>query len=242
MASVVACLFLLCTLFIDRLGSVTDTIKRDKFLRDGETLVSNGGNYALGFFNPENSKQRYVGIWYEKVPEQTGVWVANRDDPINGYSSGVAKVDGRGNLCIFDGEASNPVWSTNVSVAISDRISSLFYKILDTGNLVLCDGENTGDFLWQSFDYPTDAYLPGMKIGLNLCRILKDEIIKYILEAEAKDNLYLFTGHRQNHQEGKMPNNHSLSTLAEIREKNEKVCALKTLVWRFTQSFYLSLI
>ncbi|KAK9098340.1 hypothetical protein Syun_025385 [Stephania yunnanensis] len=109
MASVVACLFLLCTLFIDRLRSVTDTIKRDKFLRDGETLVSNGGNYVLGIFSPGNSKQRYFGIWYEKVPEQTGVWVANRDDPINGYSSGVAKVDERGNLGIFNGEASNPV-------------------------------------------------------------------------------------------------------------------------------------
>ncbi|KAK9130466.1 hypothetical protein Sjap_010953 [Stephania japonica] len=169
MASVVV-LFLLCTLFIDQLWSATDTITRDKFLRNGETLVSNGGNYALGFFSPGNgnSKLRYVGIWYNKVPEQTVVWVANRDNPINGSSPGVAKVYGRGNLGIFDEEASNPVWSTNVSFSISNRTSSLFYKLLETGNLVLCDGEKTGDFLWQSFDYPTDTYLPGMKIGLNL--------------------------------------------------------------------------
>ncbi|KAK9100349.1 hypothetical protein Scep_023779 [Stephania cephalantha] len=156
MASVVACLFLLCTLFIDRLGSATDTIKRDKFLKDGETLVSNGGNYALGFFSPGNSKQRYVGIWYEKVPEQTVVWVANRDDPINGYSSGVAKVDGRGNLGIFNGEASNPVWSTNVSVPISDRISSLHISSwnedwfeFETGNKLVFEGMETGDFSFE---------------------------------------------------------------------------------------------
>ncbi|KAK9150885.1 hypothetical protein Syun_009194 [Stephania yunnanensis] len=51
----------------------------------------------------------------------------------------------------------------------------------------------------------------------------KDQIRKHIPEAEAKDRLYLFTGHRQNHQEGKMPNNHSLSTLAEIREKKQEI-------------------
>ncbi|KAK9084975.1 hypothetical protein Sjap_025386 [Stephania japonica] len=45
----------------------------------------------------------------------------------------------------------------------------MFYKLLDNGNLVLHDKNNKGDrMLWQSFDYPTDTLLPGMKLGLNL--------------------------------------------------------------------------
>ncbi|KAK9084998.1 hypothetical protein Sjap_025409 [Stephania japonica] len=169
MASFVA-LFLLCSLFVARLCyATTDTITRNNFLRDGETLVSSGGNYALGFFSPGNSQKRYIGIWYNKIEEQTVVWVANRDSPIQNNSSGILKIVERGNLAIYNANSSNPVWSTNVSLQSSKNIKpSLFYKLLDTGNLVLCDEENMAGFLWQSFDYPTDTHLPGMKLGMNL--------------------------------------------------------------------------
>ncbi|KAK9089557.1 hypothetical protein Scep_028639 [Stephania cephalantha] len=163
-------LLLLCRFFVVPLCFGTDTITHNKFLRDGETLVSNGGTYALGFFSPGISKLRYVGIWYNKIPEQTVVWVANRNEPINSSSSGVAKVDEQGNLGIFNGNATKPVWSTNVSIPISKHIgtSSMFYKLLDTGNLVLYDDKNRAGFLWQSFDYPTHTQLPGMKIGWDM--------------------------------------------------------------------------
>ncbi|KAK9089540.1 hypothetical protein Scep_028622 [Stephania cephalantha] len=172
---IVAFLVLYSFFIIKQLCSATDEdiISHNKILRDGETIVSNGGIYALGFFSPGKSKLRYVGIWYKKIPKQTVVWVANRNNPIiNTSSSGVAKVDERGNLGIFNGiNASTPVWSTNISIpANSDKTTSLFYKLLDSGNLVLRDGEsiNKGDFLWQSFDFPTDTRLPEMKIGFNL--------------------------------------------------------------------------
>ncbi|KAK9084999.1 hypothetical protein Sjap_025410 [Stephania japonica] len=120
--------------FVALLCHATDTITRNNFLRDGDILVSSDGNYAVGFFSPGNSPKRYIGVWYNKIPELTIIWVANRDNPIQNSSSGVVKVDERGNF----------------------------------GNLVLCDEENMGDFLWQSFDYPTDTRLPGMKTGMNL--------------------------------------------------------------------------
>ncbi|KAK9092195.1 hypothetical protein Syun_027106 [Stephania yunnanensis] len=148
-----------------------DTITPNNVLRDGDTLVSKGGTFALGFFSPGNSQKRYIGIWFNKVPEQTVVWVANRNNPINNSSSLVAKIGYKGNLVIFDGNSSDPVWSTNVSIPISTdhhsiNSSALFYKLLDTGNLVLRD-ESKGDLLWQSFDYPTDTLIPGMKLGMN---------------------------------------------------------------------------
>ncbi|XXG69584.1 hypothetical protein AAC387_Pa06g2409 [Persea americana] len=38
--------------------------------------------------------------------------------------------------------------------------------LTDSGNLVLTDGR--GVILWESFDYPTSTFLPGMKLGLSL--------------------------------------------------------------------------
>ncbi|KAK9092267.1 hypothetical protein Syun_027178 [Stephania yunnanensis] len=166
MASFVA-IFLLCSFFAAQLCNATDTITRNNLLRDGETLVSSGGNYALGFFSPGNSKQRYVGIWYNKVQEQTVVWVANRDNPVQNSSLGILKISERGNLAIYNASSTNPVWSTNASLPGSKYIKpTLIYMLLDTGNLVLCDEDNMADFLWQSFDYPTDTHLPGMNLKL----------------------------------------------------------------------------
>ncbi|KAK9092224.1 hypothetical protein Syun_027135 [Stephania yunnanensis] len=167
MASFIS-LLLLFNLFVHQLCYAADTINHNNVLRDGDTLVSNGGIFALGFFSPGNSKQRYVGIWYNKIPGQTVVWVANRDNPINNNSSsGVVKVDELGKLAIFNAISSpKPLWSANISATANTTSSTLSYKLLDTGNLVLRD-DNQGDFLWQSFDYPTDAFLPGMKLGFN---------------------------------------------------------------------------
>jgi hypothetical protein len=63
---------------------------------------------------------------------------------------------------------SNPLWSANVSQSVKNT-SNLYAQLLDTGNLVLSqEGENESSIIWQSFDYPTDTLLPGMKLGLNL--------------------------------------------------------------------------
>ncbi|XP_052206838.1 G-type lectin S-receptor-like serine/threonine-protein kinase At4g27290 [Diospyros lotus] len=58
------------------------------------------------------------------------------------------------------------IWSSNTSRHVKNPIAQL----LDSGNLVVKDAndDNPENFLWQSFDYPTDTLLPGMKIGKNL--------------------------------------------------------------------------
>ncbi|KAF2285904.1 hypothetical protein GH714_008852 [Hevea brasiliensis] len=42
--------------------------------------------------------------------------------------------------------------------------------LLDSGNLVVREANNTNDdnYLWQSFDYLSDTFLPGVKFGMNL--------------------------------------------------------------------------
>ncbi|GMP52733.1 hypothetical protein CsSME_00018438 [Camellia sinensis var. sinensis] len=41
-------------------------------------------------------------------------------------------------------------------------------RLMESGNLVVQDAnDESGHFLWQSFDYPCDTLLPGMKLGKN---------------------------------------------------------------------------
>ncbi|KAG8651662.1 hypothetical protein MANES_06G010625v8 [Manihot esculenta] len=142
-------------------SSSMHTITINQTIEDGNLLISKGDHFALGFFSPGNSRYRYLGIWYYKVPEQTVVWVANRNNPIND-SSGVLLMDRLGNLILYSKNNQEVVWSTNVSVKVTDFCAA---RLLDSGNLILQDRSER--ILWQSFDQPTDTLLPGMKLGLN---------------------------------------------------------------------------
>jgi len=62
--------------------------------------------------------------------------------------------------------ANDTIWSSNMSNKVMYNSYSIIAQLLDTGNLVLKTGK--GDILWQSFDYPCDTLLPGMKLGWNL--------------------------------------------------------------------------
>ncbi|KAK4588044.1 hypothetical protein RGQ29_019150 [Quercus rubra] len=137
-----------------------DTLTPDQSIKDGQSLISNKNNFALGFFSPGNSSYRYLGIWFFKVPKQTIVWVANRNDPIID-SSGVLSINRYGNLVLHD-SSKRLLWSTNASVQGTTSVAQL----QDSGNLVLVQGNNE-KVIWQSFDHPTDTLLPGMRHGLN---------------------------------------------------------------------------
>ncbi|KAF2317372.1 hypothetical protein GH714_020874 [Hevea brasiliensis] len=116
-------------------SSSKDTITINQTIHDGDFLISRENNFALGFFSPRSSRFRYLGIWYRKVREQTVVWVANRDDPING-SSGVLSIDQYGNLVLRSYHNQKvPIWSTNVSVEVTDTcVAQLGYRKFDFGH------------------------------------------------------------------------------------------------------------
>nr|GMC56667.1 G-type lectin S-receptor-like serine/threonine-protein kinase At4g27290 [Ipomoea batatas] len=146
---------------IQKISSARDSITSTQFLKDGETIVSSGGIFELGFFSPTNSLNRYVGIWYKQIPVFTVVWVANRDTPITNTSSSVVfQIIHSGRLALVEGNNSI-LWHTNTSILVQNPVA----KLLDSGNLVITDGNE--NFLWQSFYHPTDTLLPGMIIGKN---------------------------------------------------------------------------
>ncbi|KAF9597667.1 hypothetical protein IFM89_020547 [Coptis chinensis] len=152
------------SLFYQEIHIAAYTLTPSQSIIDGQTLISKGAIFELGFFSPSNSKDRYLGIWYKKVSVQTVVWVANRDSPLND-TSGALKIGSIGNIVILN-RTQSVIWSSNTSNAVENPI----VELLDSGNLVLRDVKDADpkSYLWQSFDYPGDTLLPGMKLGWNL--------------------------------------------------------------------------
>ena len=148
---------------LPQFDTLHDTLTTSKPIRDGDLLVSNGETFALGFFTPGESTNRYVGIWFYEAPEKPVAWVANRDNPITD-TAGVLSIDLHGNLVLYGEDQKKSIWSTNIVTNSNDSI--ILAQLTDVGNLVLFLNE-TGEVLWQSFDYPTDTFLQGMKLGLD---------------------------------------------------------------------------
>nr|GMD93029.1 G-type lectin S-receptor-like serine/threonine-protein kinase At4g27290 [Ipomoea batatas] len=152
---------------IPNFSTAVDTLPTNQKLSDDggatATLVSATQTFVLGFFSPGTSRNRYLGIWFGNVPEQTVVWVANNNNPIPD-SSGALILTPTGDITITHTHTNqaNIVWSSNSS---SPRINNPSLHLLDNGNLVVKNGHS---FVWQSFDYPGNTLLPGMKLGWNL--------------------------------------------------------------------------
>ncbi|TQE01501.1 hypothetical protein C1H46_012864 [Malus baccata] len=167
-----------------------DTIALNQQLKDGDTLVSKDRKFELGFFSPDNSSSStYVGIWYADQPQKTVVWVANRDKPIND-SSGVLAINRYG-ILVLSAAGNISIWSTDASVHVQTR-STFVAQLLDSGNLVLFEENKSESFIWQSFDYPTDTLLPGMKIGFNWKSGLELKLTSWISENNPGTGDYSF--------------------------------------------------
>ena len=134
-----------------------DTIRSSQSINDSEYLISTGSVFKLGFFSPENSTNRYLGIWYNKISVFTVIWVANREKPLKD-SPGVLTISEDGNLVVLNGQE-EILWSSNVSNSLTNS--------LDFGNLVL-QVDTTRIILWESFQHPSDSFLPRMKLSTNL--------------------------------------------------------------------------
>ncbi|GLJ15640.1 hypothetical protein SUGI_0257280 [Cryptomeria japonica] len=133
-----------------------DTLSLGASLAGNQTIISQNGTFELGFFS-SNGSNWYIGIWYAKIPEKTIVWVANRETPARNRS-GVLKLSREGNLVLFDAEGAS-IWSVNMSKKASRAV------ILDSGNFLMQSGNNKSETVWQSFDNPVNAVLPGMRFG-----------------------------------------------------------------------------
>ncbi|KAK9085016.1 hypothetical protein Sjap_025427 [Stephania japonica] len=183
MSHVIALITVLSFLFLKPAIS-GDTLFSNQTLRDGKTIVSAKETFELGFFSPPNSTNRYLGIWYKKISDRLVVWVANRDNPVTD-SSGFLRIADPGVLVLTD-QSAKVIWSSSKSTnPETPRTAIAIAKLLDSGNLVMMienpnsdyiqNNDNTDQFqfLWQSFDYPTDTLLPGMKLGVDSSKMTR---------------------------------------------------------------------
>ncbi|KMZ58337.1 S-locus receptor kinase (SRK) [Zostera marina] len=164
--------------------SLRDSIGENHVLKNDETLISESGIFILGFFDGKNmniegraTKTMYLGLWYN-FSIDTVVWVANRENPVT-KSFAALQLDEKGRLNILQSQTSlnmmnsndsvDVIWSTNSSILKENTktTNQTVAKLSDSGNLIVI---NVGRQIWQSFDYPTDTYLPGMKLGFDKIR------------------------------------------------------------------------
>ncbi|CAM0148062.1 unnamed protein product [Urochloa decumbens] len=142
-------------------GTTPDTLNNGGNITDGETLVSSGGSFTLGFFSPTGvPAKRYLGIWFTASPDAV-CWVANRDTALSDDTSGSLVIGSTGILRLLDGSG-QAVWSSTTTSPAPDAVAQL----LDTGNLVVRE-QSSGSILWQSFDHPSNTLLAGMRLGKN---------------------------------------------------------------------------
>ncbi|XP_074267260.1 G-type lectin S-receptor-like serine/threonine-protein kinase At1g11300 [Silene latifolia] len=137
-----------------------------ELLKDPNTIVSTNGTYKLGFFSPPNTKNRYLGIWYNNVSPTYYVWVANRNNPLKD-SSGLLMISEKLILQVVNGNK-HVLWSPNIPPPKSNHsnVTNTTIDFLVNGNLIY-RSTNNGKILWQSFEDPTDSLLPNMQVAMS---------------------------------------------------------------------------
>ncbi|KAM7473996.1 hypothetical protein LguiB_021239 [Lonicera macranthoides] len=93
----------------------------------------------------------------EELTERVVLWCANRDNPVRENATLHFTADSGLELKDVDGTL---VWSTHTSALPVTRMN-----ISDGANLMLLDSND--NVIWQSFDYPTDTWLPNQNISSN---------------------------------------------------------------------------
>ncbi|CAL5409703.1 unnamed protein product [Camellia sinensis] len=141
-----------------------DTLTPFQRFKDGQTLVSANRRFVLGFFSPfSQTTKRYLGIWYKDITPLTVVWVANRTKPLKNFGAAL--------MLYFNGSLALQDQACNLVLLVmpGKKVGKPVLQLLDSGNLILKDDIDVfnGGYIWQSFDYPCDTLLPGMKIGWN---------------------------------------------------------------------------
>ncbi|GAB4842519.1 hypothetical protein Ancab_012493 [Ancistrocladus abbreviatus] len=118
--------------------------------KDDSSWVSPSADFAFGFQQVETGSF-LLAIWYNKIPERTIIWSANRDD-LAGSGSKIELTTG-GEFVLRD-PAGQEVWKR--PSAGPGLVA--YAAMLDSGNFVLA--AQTGANIWQSFDEPTYTIVP----------------------------------------------------------------------------------
>ncbi|XP_062083925.1 G-type lectin S-receptor-like serine/threonine-protein kinase LECRK3 [Humulus lupulus] len=180
-------------LFIMLICSSTAQTQRNISLGSPLTAAKNGlfwespsGDFAFGF--QQIGKGGFLlAIWFNKIPERTIVWSANRENLVQEGS----KVELTKLGLVLEDSKGNQIWASGIS-----GIDVAYGAMLDTGNLVLANNNSAN--LWESFNKPTDTLLVGQTLSQNMKLVARYSETNYssgryhfILQSDG--NLVLYT-------------------------------------------------
>ncbi|OMO49706.1 hypothetical protein COLO4_38441 [Corchorus olitorius] len=123
---------------------------------DNSSWTSTSGDFAFGF-RQIGEDGFLLAIWFNKIPEKTIVWSANRNELVRQGSKVDLTTDGQLVL--------NDQTGKQISTSFSATTGVSYAAMLDTGNFVLASQDSS--ILWQSFDNPTDTILPTQIMNRN---------------------------------------------------------------------------
>ncbi|KAL5199069.1 hypothetical protein ABZP36_002581 [Zizania latifolia] len=174
--------------------TAVDTINFTTPLSGTKKIVSKGNRFALGFYSPpqgnttaaSSSSNYYIAIWYNNIPLQTTVWIANTKVPVSDPTTASLAIGTDGNLVLLDQSKKRQLWSTNVSVASNSTVAI----IRDSGSLDLIDASNSSIIYWRSIDHPTNTWLPSGKLGLNKASGVNQRLVPWINNANPSPGLF----------------------------------------------------
>jgi hypothetical protein len=121
------CGFVLCV--ADGATSLGSSLALNKTLHLNETLVSDDGQFALGFWHNElmPSDAGYnLAIWYAKVPKMTPVWMPNSSITLSSQATLSLSKDGDLQLQDSVSQGSLPVWNTLSKMVSIPTLKSYF--------------------------------------------------------------------------------------------------------------------
>ncbi|XP_050366810.1 putative receptor protein kinase ZmPK1 [Argentina anserina] len=157
-------ILLFLTVYCQISSSTTDALNKGSSLsveKPDNVLTSPDGVFTAGFHQVGNNSFCFA-IWFSESSDhyrsRTIVWMANRNQPVNGRHSKLSLLR-TGDLILTDAGQSN-VWSTSTS-----SFSPANLSLYNSGNLVLQTSQRV--ILWQSFDFPTDTLLPSQLLTRN---------------------------------------------------------------------------
>ncbi|KAM7474013.1 hypothetical protein LguiB_021256 [Lonicera macranthoides] len=120
--------------------------------------------FVFGFFNNKGTNATKDGsflviAWLplRSNIEPVVLWCANRDNPVR--ENATLHFTSNGGLELKDADGTL-IWPTNTSALPVIRLN-----ISDGANLMLLGSKD--NVIWQSFDYPTDTWLPNQNISSN---------------------------------------------------------------------------
>ncbi|RXH86609.1 hypothetical protein DVH24_021882 [Malus domestica] len=145
-----------------------DTLKPGDTLNSTASLLSASGSFTVNFVELGGSDNIFLAILRVKN-KANRAWLANRDTPFSSTSSPLLTLDFN-NVLKITRQGGDPV-VLSAAPYINDTNISVVATLLDSGNLVLQEvnsvSRSTIRIWWQSFDYPLDTFLPGMKLGVD---------------------------------------------------------------------------